>query len=233
MYFQDDKYVGRYLWYDEDIDGYFKKITKSLHAFSTKPNNGAALLAATEEFHKHIKELVGSAQYKQTSDKSSSLAESGCWHTSIANMLTVFKVCLVGRQDPSPRALLKKLQKEMLGTLTGYVSRPFMDPLSIITKGEVQLAKYRDFGPDGVVLGDSDLTEFLATTNGVDTCAIVNVQGHEFQGTGDSHYLLVKRAIENDYEIIDPGCRDKRHLLECFSSDRIYQISIYKNYGKR
>jgi hypothetical protein len=229
LYVQEDKKWGHLLWYDKKIFEALKRVTKALHFYAEHSNSGQKLINATQNFCSLINEIVSSAAYHQTTRKAGSLAKSGCWHTSIANMLTAFEVSLNGNHV-TPPILLKALQDSMMGTLTGYVEHPFIDPLSIITEGRVQLSRYRDFGRKGVGRNDTDLLDLLSTANGRTVCAIVNVNEHEFLGDGDSHYVLVKGPIDGDYEMLDPGSPNKSRLFREYSKTRFKQVSVYQNF---
>lgn len=227
LYVQDDEKWGHCLWYDEAIDKAFARVTRKLHSYAENPRKGQALLDAKQNLSDKIDTLVSTNAYRQTVSQAGSLAQSGCWHTSISNMLTLFNVNL-GGQPPTPLNLLETLKNHMLGTLTGYVKSPFVDPLSIITEGRVQLSRYRDFGIKGLDLDDDEIHRLLLNCNGVDQIAIVNVNGHEFFG-GDSHYVLIKGVADCDYDFHDPGGDDEqRRFKECFKT--IYQISLYEKF---
>lgn len=134
----------------------------------------------------------------------------------------------------TPQDLLTLLQDRMLGTLAGYVSRPFIDPMSILTGGKVQLSKYRDFGKNGANSKNKELQGILSKTEEKNVCAIVNVEGHEFQGAKKegSHYVLVTEPKNSDnYVIQDPGYTKRKALFNKYYK-KCYQISVYRAYGR-
>ncbi|MEY8198965.1 MAG: hypothetical protein RPS47_06970 [Colwellia sp.] len=225
FYFQHDERWGSLLWYDKEICELIGDVTKSFHGFQSGDVAGGELLETTARLSKYMRSVVEDGG--QSSSKAGSLSESGCWHTSVSNMLNEFGIRLEN-VAPNPEILLKTLQGKLLGTLTGYVEHGSVDPLSIVTRGKVQLARYRDFGCEGEDRDNQELLDLLKSTACVNTCAIVNVDGHEFLGSGsNSHYVLVTNPISTDYEIKDPGYPDKRKLLLA-DWGRVYQVSVYK-----
>jgi hypothetical protein len=231
FYIQDDAKWGSLHWYAKGISDALREASQALNIYAenSSSKHRRILLETAQKFCDEINDLPLSDTYHQTDEDENSLAQSGCWHTSVANMLTLFDVKL-NKETSTPPVLLKALREHMLGTLTGYVETPFVDPLSIITGGDVQLSRYHDFGKDGADRNDPLLNDLLSSVNGVITCAIVNVCAHEIFGTGDSHYVLVKSAIDNDYEIQDPGWPETTRLFDDYSDTGFYQVSIYRKY---
>ena len=228
MYTQDDEKWGNLPWYDEDISALFENLTREIQLYSRNLDNSESLLNHSEKLHDKLNKIVESGALKQKSNPDETLAKSGCWHTSVANMLAAFDI-LLDEEEATPQIFLNSLQNRMLGTLTGYTETPFVDPLSIITEGKVQLATYRNFGFEGVKSNSAELHELMSTVDSKTVSAIANVREHEILGKkGNPHYVLINRALgNNDYEIQDPGWPGKKYLKRY---KRIYQLSVYQKF---
>lgn len=218
---QEDPRWRGLVWYHKPIDHAVAELTRAMHAYAENPGSTKRLLKSAQRITTAIERLQKYPDINGAK-RDGSLNSSGCWHVSVANMLRRFNVPL-NKLSPTPEAVVLQLRQHMLGTLTGYVSRPFVDPLSLLTKERVQLAEYRDFGKNGVTWSAKALRDALAPVKKEDRCAIVNVQGHEFLGREDSHYILVAGSSSNALVVEDPttaaGVSPKY--------DKIYQISVY------
>jgi hypothetical protein len=199
MYRQNDKQWSRLRWYHPELE--------------------AAVISLTEIAHKSRNALIG------TSTDDSTLGQSGCWHVSVASMLSHFGVTYQ-KQEFTPSTLLEALREEQLGTLSGYVGRPFIDPISIVTKSKVCLHQYDDFGPKGVSLTNNNLQAMLANVDGKNCCAIANVRSHEYLGRKDSHYVLIYGQDSSDYVMHDPSQVENKQLFKYYK--RVFQLSLYR-----
>lgn len=199
MYLQDDKRWARLRWYHPELDEAINAITK---AFERSPGV-----------------LIGEK------GDGSSLEESGCWHTSVASMLTLFGVTYNNKKI-DPAVFVEALRNERLGTLSGYVGHSLVDPISILTKSRVFLSSYEDFGKSGVSSNDDRLREMLDTVNGKRICAIVNVNSHEFFGNRDPHYVLAYEKTKTGMRMHDPSPNRIKDLFKAYQ--KFYQISLYK-----
>ena len=156
--------------------------------------------------------------------KAATLAESGCWHVSIANMLD--QLLPRPRVDRyTPERLLATLQSEGIGTLTGYVENAPLDPVSAITRGAVQLERYLDLGKRGLVVDHHLVQELLLYGCMPGRRAVVNVKGHDHFGS-TSHFVLVVGPRQGDFDIIDPGYRSRVSLRASYR--RVFQIAVYR-----
>jgi len=230
IYQQDDKEWRHLLWYDNNLCQSIRQITEYIHAYAENRICKEELTGATKVLCTQIDEIVKKGKYEQLSEHSGSLSKSGCWHTSVANMLTWFNVKLKNKIS-NPKIVLKAFQESFLCTLTGYVENPCVDPLSIISKGKVQLVKYRDFGPKGINKKNIEFNALLSTTSHNNTCAIVNVGSHEFEGNSNSHYVLVTNKNSDGYKIQDPGWKDKVSLFDSYK--KYYQVSVYQLFSDK
>ncbi|MBT4486965.1 MAG: CHAT domain-containing protein [Rhodospirillaceae bacterium] len=117
----------------------------------------------------------------------------GCWDMCIATLAKRMDANFFRHDDdtamaPSPRNLLLALQSWQIVTLTGYMDNLYLDPVSVITKGRIQLVAKEDYGRAGVIMSESRLLQ--AALSFADRCGIVlNVDGHK--AFGDSEVYLV------------------------------------------
>lgn len=205
MYYQNDKKWSRLRWYDPAID--------------------AAVSDLTDAIHSRPESFIGS------NGEDCTLGQSGCWHVSVASMLSQ-----LGQKYQhalfTPKSLLLALSDEGMGTLTGYVSRPFVDPMSIITRGAVQLYGFRDFGLNGIGQKSTELKQLLNIVDGKRFCAIVNVRCHEFFGEEEhsSHYVLIYKSGPNGYVMHDPDSKTHKSLFASYK--KIFQVTIYQRVPK-
>lgn len=199
MFFQDDKQWSTLRWYDEALD--------------------AVVSALTDASHSRVDADFG------LSGQESTLGQSGCWHVSAASMLSYFGE-KVDNISINPKTFLEALRKSGMGTLTGYVSHLFVDPISIITKTRVQLRSYRDFGKKGAPPSSGELLELLGQVAGPNVCAIVNVSSHEFFGTGDSHYVLIHGVNKGMFVMHDPASKRSKNLFGRY--EKVYQVTLYR-----
>lgn len=213
------------LWYDRRFDSALLKLTRALHAFARDERLGGKLVEAGALVADVARRAGESACYRQEAHLTASINHTGCWHVTIANMLSLMNQTSDGR-DIDPGVLLDLLQEQNLGTLTGYVGRPFVDPLSILTSGRVQLQGYRDFGVKGVRKNDPELTEMLSRADGRGCCAVVNVNRHEFFDDGDSHYVLIAGRIGADFRMLDPAETTEKGFWGAYA--KAFQVTLYR-----
>jgi len=199
MYYQTDKQWSRLRWYDPSMDAVVSALTDAVHA---QPNSDLGV-----------------------EGEDCTLGESGCWHVSVASMLSNFGQAY-GVSLFTPESFLRALRDEGMGTLTGYVSRPFVDPMSIVTNGKVQLYAFRDFGSKGVGSTSSELKQILDIVGNERFCAIINVQSHEFFGKKNSHYVMVYKAQSSGYVMHDPDSKTNKSLFNSYK--RIFQVTVYQ-----
>ena len=203
MYFQNDRRWSHLHWYSPVHDELVRKLTEALHK-------------------------VPDSQAVFGSDKGT-LGNDGCWHTALSSMLKRFEIQFDGKPC-NPKSFLYELRRRMLGTLSGYVEHPFVDPISMVTDGKVQLLRYRDFLQKGATSEHPDMRSLLADVDGKAVCAIANVQEHEFFGKSDNpHYVLVIERSGATFRIHDPGWPKYKKL---FSKryPRVYQLFLYRRY---
>lgn len=213
------------VWYEPPISKAVRDLTNAVHAIVRGERHGRAaarralvqLSRATGDFAEKRKRLRG----KQ---REATLAESGCWHVSVANMLDQ----LLPRPRShrfTPRRLLATLQSEGIGTLTGYVENAPLDPISAITRGAVQLERYLDLGKRGVAVDHPVVQELLLHGCMPERRAIVNVEGHDHFGSR-SHFVLVVSPRQGDFYIVDPGYQSRVSLRASYR--RVFQIAVYR-----
>lgn len=225
FYCQSDGPWSQRLWYDKKFDSAICKLTRALHAFARDTSLGGKLAEAGAEVAKVARDAGKSARYPQNTRMNASINQTGCWHVTIANMLSQMNQIHDGN-DIDPGVLLDMLQEQNLGTLTGYVGRPFVDPLSILTDGRVQLSGFRDFGANGVHKNDQEIVEMLSRADGRECCAVVNVNRHEYFDDGDSHYVLVAGRFGADFRMLDPDETTEKGFFEAYG--RAFQVTLYR-----
>jgi hypothetical protein len=204
LYFQSDPRWRDLPWYDPAIDEAIKKLTSLLHRES--------------------------ASSRRARGADGTLGIDGCWHVAIASMLAQFGIRSKGKLY-DPTVLVHALRDRMLGTLSGYVQDPFVDPLSLITLGRVQLWRYRDFLRKGIKASDAELSNLLAEVDGQHVLAIANVGEHEFiEPKGNSHYILIRRCDGDTVRIHDPGWRKYKNLLPHYN--KIFQLFLYRHFRR-
>jgi hypothetical protein len=158
----------------------------------------------------------------------------GCWDMCIATLVKRMEANFFRHDDdtamaPNPRNLLLALQSWQIVTLTGYMDNLYLDPVSVVTNGQIQLIAKEDYGREGVAMSDSQLLQ--AALPFADRCGIVlNVDGHEAFGDGDNcHWIIVEPPQipgENPTLVDNVGDR------EAYPKDTpIHDIAIYAKRG--
>lgn len=153
----------------------------------------------------------------------------GCWDmciATIARRLGASFYCHDRRSplSPDPKNLLRAMQSWQIVSLTGYADNLYTDPVSVITRGELQLIAKEDYGQRGVPVAKSPL---LATALlHAERCGIViNVEGHEAFGSGDDcHWIVVEPPIPGkDLDLVDNVGDGDRYPTETI----VHDIAVY------
>jgi len=161
----------------------------------------------------------------------------GCWDCCIAMAIArlggrVYPFIENQRQESrrgvvaDPSTVLSALHRWQIVGISGFAYDLYMDPVSIITKSQVQLVAHADYGVDGAWRNEASLLQ-RAVDVGDDVVVVACVSGHPaFGEKSNSHWIIAEtRKAPGDRLLMSDPSEDKGPTK--FSYRKVYKVVVY------
>ncbi len=130
------------------------------------------------------------------------------------------------RLPPNPGSLIATLRSWQLLSPIGYTYDLIIDPITVVTRGALQLFWHRDYGEEGTSISLLRAS-LIALCRQPAFSVMVAVRGHPVFGYKDATHWVVLDSRGSDKEIQlmmrDPGRKSKAR----FSYRKVYVVCIY------
>ncbi len=160
------------------------------------------------------------------------LSDYGCWDCSVAMILNHFDVKIFDynnkkKLNTDPVGVIQALRSWQILSPIGYSYDLFNDPVSIISRGKMQLIMHEDYGKDGVEAKEANLLNFAAKLKG-NIGILVCVRGHAaFGEKSSSHWMSIDpEKLESDGKLFvcDPYHGKEQSL---YKYGNLHEVCVY------
>lgn len=184
-------------------------------------------------FTQGVSDLIENGIDNKKGTSGYSVFDYGCWDCAISMVIANFdaKVYMYDKRNgkiTDPQSFIEALKSWQILSPIGFYYDIFTDPVSIITKGEVQLYLHEDYGEDGV--NAKNATVFQDAINlGNKVGIAVCVKGHpSFGKKTNSHWVYIdSESTEYDIQMFDPDQPANKKTPSKFSYKKIYEVCVY------
>lgn len=194
------------------------------------PEGKAAALKAEGKLSRAIRAMIERGGMLRGKG-SYSIYDYGCWDCCVCMVAADFSAKLFEYQKdtplvPTPPNLIKVLHSWQIITPIAYLDEVVIDPVSVVTRGAVQLVLHEDYGASGAPVSRSRLLSF-ALEHREYVRIVAAVWGHPFGGKKSGTHWVV---IDGDDGISisklmmrDPSVGSPVH----FNFRKLYTLCIY------
>ena len=192
--------------------------------------DGNAVLSEYIKFGQAIRDVIENGL--PNGSKNYPLSKYGCWDCSVAMILNHFDVQIFEygkdkKLKADPATVIKALRSWQILSPSGYAYDLFNDPVSIISKGAMQLIMHEDYGEDGVKPHEANILNFVTNLKG-NVGILVCVKGHAAFGKNESsHWMAIdpeKLEVEGKFIACDPS-HGKQQSLNLYK--KVYEVCVY------
>ena len=128
--------------------------------------------------------------------------------------------------NADPLTVLSAMHRWQIVGISGFAYDLYMDPVSIITKGQVQLVAHTDHGADGAWLREATLLQ-RAVNVGDDVVVVACVSGHPaFGEKTNSHWIIAEARKTPGDRLMMSDPSEKKGATE-FAYRKVYKVLVY------
>lgn len=230
------KFIKRYHQSASDsLQGLDESIRQCLKKKSD--SNQKEAWEAFGHFTQAISDLIENGLNNEKGTSGYSVFDYGCWDCAIAMVIANFnaKVYIYDKRngkDTNPATFIDALRSWQILSPIGFYYDIFIDPISIITKGKVQLYLHEDYGKDGENAQKATVFQdaiSLGDKVGIAVC----VKGHPSLGIKTkSHWVYIDpQSITGDIKMFDPDKPANKKTPSKFTYKKIYEVCVYSTRG--
>ena len=203
-----------------------------------KPNNESIKIKAWEAFGKFTRGLADLIEngLSKNVDYTSGYAiyNYGCWDCTMAMIISQFKKKVYQAdkrkgQSANPKSFIESLRSWQILSPIGFAFDIVNDPVSIITKKEIQMFLHEDYGEMGEYVKSATILQY-ALRFGDKVGIAVCVKGHPSFGMKDkSHWVYIDPNSTNELVLMfDPSTKvSNNNESTNFTYTKVYEICAY------
>ena len=187
---------------------------------------------ALARFRSGIQSLIKDKLDKPIKTLGYSIYNYGCWECTIAMIIAQFEEMIYPEEEgvelePTPTNLIYALRSWQILSLIGFSFDMVVDPVSVVTKANVQMYLHEDYGVNGSSIKDAVVFNYALfllkkiKKVGVAVC----VEGHPSFGCGENaHWVYIdpESTCEN-LIVADPSEKAPAK----FAYTKIYEVCVY------
>lgn len=218
--------------YDKRVVDALAELDDTIYDLLEKPSKGNKKTAvfAQKRFNQAMETFIARGALQKGS-YSYPIKNYGCWDCCMCMVISDFQQRLFeyGRRQGlsvTPLHFLKVMRSWQILSCLGYQDEVVIDPVSVVTKGRVQLVLHEDYGKHGVSLADAPLLHFALRHRKVISIAAC-VKGHAMLGNKPSTHWIVLDPIgptlEQGMMMRDPLKTEKTRC----SYRKLYTLCLY------